>query len=186
LLAEQGNFAQALQVIDNLLHVTDNAGAKWHWLRLKIIQAKIFKGQKNQEKAVQALEETLGIARLEGFVRSFLDEGESVAQLLYLTAQNGIYPDYCQKLLDEFSKEIPITFNHLEKYENLVEPLTERELEVLQRIAHGCSNQEIAQELIISLYTVKSHARNIFGKLGVKNRTEAVSKARLYRLLLEE
>jgi LuxR family maltose regulon positive regulatory protein len=64
-----------------------------------------------------------------------------------------------------------------------VEDLSKREIEVLALIARGCSNQEIAVELVLSLYTVKSHARSIFSKLGVRNRTEAVARARLLGLL---
>jgi LuxR family maltose regulon positive regulatory protein len=67
-----------------------------------------------------------------------------------------------------------------------IEPLSNRELEVLSLIAEGCTNQEIAQELYLSLYTIKSHARNIYSKLGVKNRTEAVAKARLFGLLPQD
>ena len=68
----------------------------------------------------------------------------------------------------------------------LKHPLNNRENEVLQLIAKGYSNQEIAEKLVFSLYTVKSHARNIFGKLGVKNRTESIAKARLLGLLPQD
>jgi LuxR family maltose regulon positive regulatory protein len=65
----------------------------------------------------------------------------------------------------------------------LVDELSDREIEVINLIANGSTNQEIAQELVLSLYTVKSHARNIYSKLGVKNRTEAVARARMLGLL---
>ena len=182
LLAFQGKYSKALQVINATLDAITKVGAKWHWLRAKIIQAKILHLMKNPEEALKAIEAALDMANQEGYIRSFVDEGEAMAQLLYQAAQKGIYPEYCNMLLDKFEVETEKTSPH----PDMVEPLSERELEVLQRIAQGLSNQEIAEALIVSLYTVKSHARNIFGKLGVKSRTEAVAKARLYGLLPED
>ena len=186
LLAAHGEYDQALQVIDSVIKVTEESGANGFLIKAKIIQAKIFHWIQQPENTLNALEESLALASPEGYVRTFLDEGEVIPQLLYQSEQKGIYPEYCKRLLDEFSLEYPATQDRSSKSGDKVDPLSERELEVLQRISLGLSNQEIAQELIVSLSTVKSHARNIFSKLGVKNRTEAVAKARLFGLLLED
>lgn len=182
LLAARGEFDKALDVIDRVIKVIESADAKRLWIRAKIVQAKIYRGLNRPDEALAAIESALGPASRGGFIRGFLDEGEDVAQLLYQAARKGAHPEYCQMLLDRFDLQIEKAPAH----HDLVEPLSERELEVLRHIARGCSNQEIAAELIISLSTVKSHARNIYGKLGVKNRTEAVARARLYGLLTED
>ncbi len=183
LLAAKGNYEHALQIIKKLVILAENAGAKFYTIKLYVLLAKILQQMNQPEDAIQALEKALAIASPEGYVRSFLDEGELIAQLVYQAAQEGIYPEYCQRLLDEFSKEVSVPRDSQGRPGDLVEPLTERELEVLGLIAQGSTNQEIARDLYLSLYTVKSHARNIFSKLGVKNRTEAVAKARLFGLL---
>ena len=130
--------------------------------------------------ATELLGSALALAAPEGYRRSFMDQGEAMAQLLYRAALEGVESEFCQQILAQFP-----TASELEKrsWEGLVEALSEREFEVLTLIAEGLSNQEIAQALFVSLYTIKSHARNIYGKLGVKNRTEAVAKARLFGLL---
>lgn len=179
LLAFQGNYSQALKVINSILLEIEKVGDKWHYLRGKILQAKILHWMNKPEEALHALQEALDLASPEGYIRSFLDEGDAIPQLLYLALQKGIYPEFCNTLLENFDLQ---TEKNPSKY-NLVETLSERELDVLFHIAQGCSNKEIAQELLLSLSTIKSHARNIFGKLGVKSRTEAVAKARLYGLL---
>ncbi len=182
LLAFQGNYLDALQVINATLDIITKVEARWHWLRAKIIQAKILYLMKKPEEALKAIEAALGMAKQEGYIRSFVDEGEAMAQLLYQAAQKSIYPEYCNLLLENFEQKTEKPHLH----PDFVESLSERELEVLHHIAKGYSNQEIAQKLIVSLYTVKSHARNIYGKLGVKSRTEAAAKARLYGLLPED
>jgi len=185
-LAAWGKSSEALEIIEKLLIVAEKAGAKFYTIKYKVFQAKVLHGLNQPDSAMQALEEALGMASPEGYMRTFLDEGEIIAHLLYQAAQKGIYPQYCQKLLEEFAKESPISVTIAERDSDLIESLSERELEVLTHIALGATNQEIAQDLYLSLYTVKSHARNIFGKLGVKNRTEAVAKARLYGLLSQD
>lgn len=179
LLAFEGNYLQALELINSVLHETEKVGAKWHFLRGKILQAKILHWMNKPVEALNAFQEALDLASPEGYVRIFLDEGDTVAQLLYLALQKGIYPEFCNTLLDNFHSQTEKTSSNC----GLVEPISEREMDVLLLIEQGCSNKEIAQELLLSLSTIKSHARNIFSKLGVKSRTEAVSKARLYGLL---
>jgi len=183
LLVAQGKYAEALEIVESLLRIVGEVGAKTYLIRFKVLQAKIYHLMNQPSEALSVLEETLAIASPEGYVRSILDEGEIVPQLLYQASEKGIFPEYCSQLLDEFSKEIPSQTDRSARTEGLVEPLSGREIEVLALIAKGYSNQEIAQELFLSLYTVKSHARNIFSKLCVKNRTEAVAKARFFGVL---
>lgn len=105
-----------------------------------------------------------------------------MARLLYQAAARGIAPQYTGKLLAAFPAAEAVEGFQVSAME-LVEPLTERELEVLRLIAEGLSNQEIAQQLFLSLSTVKWHTHNIYGKLGVHNRTQAVAKARALGML---
>jgi len=101
-----------------------------------------------------------------------------MARLLYEAATRGIVPDYARRLLAAFPVAEPEQAG-LSKTQSpeseLVEPLSERELEVLQLIAEGLTNPEIATRLYLSLNTVKVHTRNIYGKLGVHSRTQAVA-----------
>jgi LuxR family maltose regulon positive regulatory protein len=186
LLLARGDYSQALSIVNRLLKVVDEVGAKIFGIIYKILQAVILQKLKVPEKALIALESALSLGHSEGYVRAILDEGEPVAHLLYQAAQAGIYTEYCQKLLDEFSVQAPVMVAGPDGTEGLVESLSDREVEVLKHIANGLTNQEIAQELILSLYTIKSHARNIYSKLGVKNRTEAVARARLLGLLSQD
>ena len=127
------------------------------------------------------LERALALAEPGGFIRVFVDEGQPMAHLLYEALSRDIEPDYLQQLLAAFP------FAEEEQTERqksqapgsiLIEPLSEREIEVLHLIAEGLTNPEIATRLFLSTHTVKVHTRNIYGKLGAHNRTEAVARAR--------
>jgi LuxR family maltose regulon positive regulatory protein len=111
-----------------------------------------------------------------------------MARLLSEAGAHGIMPDYIAKLLAAFKAEEQETEE--ESYlpssrlaQSLTEPLSQRELEVLQLIAQGLSNREICVRLFLALDTVKGHNRRIFGKLSVRRRTEAVEKARSLNIL---
>jgi LuxR family maltose regulon positive regulatory protein len=132
--------------------------------------------------ALTSLEHALKLAAPEGYVRIFVEEGNSMARLLSEAATRGIMPDYTGKLLavlkaDGENNEGLSTRTSAKASQPLVEPLSERELEILQLIAQGHSNREICERLFLAIPTVKGHNRNIFGKLQVRNRTEAVAHA---------
>jgi LuxR family maltose regulon positive regulatory protein len=109
-----------------------------------------------------------------------------MARLLYEAATRGIAPDYARRLLAAFPvvepEETAPSSTKVPKSE-LIEPLSEREIEVLQLIAEGLTNREIATRLFLSVNTVKVHTRSIHGKLGVHNRTEAAARAQALGIL---
>ena len=136
------------------------------------------------DQATQILGNALSLAELEGYQRIFIDEGEPMAQLLYQAVTRHISPVYAGKLLKTLVEESPTTTSRKETpSQDLIEPLSKRELEVLGLIAQGLSNEEIAGQLYISLSTIKGHTSNIYGKLNVNNRTQAVSQARRLGLI---
>jgi LuxR family maltose regulon positive regulatory protein len=139
--------------------------------------------------AMNRLVEALVLAEREGHVRRFVDRGEKMASLLHAARAQGIAVVQASKLLAAFGGPEPGIEPAADRLRDpvgaqpLVDPLSERELEVLRLIAAGHSNREIAEELVVAVSTVKSHANHIFGKLGVGSRTQAVAKAQELGLL---
>jgi LuxR family maltose regulon positive regulatory protein len=136
---------------------------------------------------VEYLRKSLGLAEPEGFMRVFLDEGRPMEALIQLTSVDveGTLKGYTEKLLYAF-ESIPReagTSGGSSQPERLVESLTRREVEVLELIASGLSNQEIAERLVLSEGTVKTHTHNLYGKLGVSSRTRAIARAKELHLL---
>lgn len=135
------------------------------------------------------LEQALTLAKPGGYVRIFVDEGPPLAHLLYEAATRGIGPAYVQRLLAAFPvtepepEPVPSAESQHSANAELIEPLSERELEVLHLIADGLTNSEIATRLFLTVNTVKAHNHNIYGKLGVNTRTKAVATARGLGLL---
>jgi LuxR family transcriptional regulator, maltose regulon positive regulatory protein len=148
-------------------------------LECNLVQAAALAGRRCLREAFAILESCLFLAEPEGYIQSFLEIGDPMRVLLfaYLRADNPGHNKFAKKVLDAFlliEGEGP----PCHKSDELIEPLSARELEVLQLIAQGRTNQEIARYLYISPGTVKAHTASIYRKLDVANRTEAVSRAR--------
>jgi LuxR family maltose regulon positive regulatory protein len=181
LLIAQHRPAEALALLGPLLPGMEQQARIDLVLEILILKALAHQALGDGEQARDALARALSLAEAGGYVRIFLDEGPPMAHLLYEAAARGMAPQYLGKLLAAFPAEEPAAARQAAV--EMVEPLTARELEVLQLVAEGLSNQEIAGRLFLSLTTVKWHTHNIYGKLAVKNRTQAVAKARALGLL---
>ena len=144
------------------------------------LQALAYERRADIANAMSSLEHALRLAEPEGYVRVFVDLDPSMARLLQGAHSRNVMPDYVNQLLSAFSDDLQRSASVPQA---LIEPLTNREREILSLLAAGLTNREIADELVISPETVKKHAGNIYGKLGVGNRTEAAAKARELELL---
>ncbi len=178
----QGDGGAALAVLQPWRQQVEARG--WLDERLKVILliALAHQAQGDMETAVYHLADVLVGAEPGGFIRLFVDEGAVMAQLLTAVAARGIAPAYTARLLAVFAGEKQVGEKRPLSH-SLIEPLSDRELEVLRLIAQGLSNQEIGGRLFLALDTVKGHNRRIFDKLQVQRRTEAVARARELGLL---
>ncbi len=181
----QGDPPAALAVLEPLRHQMEAKDWVDEQLKLMVLQAVVLYANSDKGKALQLLCDALALAEPGGFIRLFIDEGAPMAQLLLEAAERGIMPDYVGKLLAAFDaeKQKSKTQSGLPAAQLLIEPLSQREIEVLQLISRGLSNREIGESLFLALSTVKGHNRIIFNKLQVQNRTEAVARARELDLL---
>ena len=169
-LAQQGEQAEA-------------HGRVWDLIEILALQALARQVQGDLDGAVEALARALRTAEPEGFVRTFIDEGQPMAELLRLAASRDIAPRYVAKLLAAFGEQPAPAEPAAPVAQLLVEPLSERELEVLRLLAEGLTNREIAEQLTVTVGTAKTHVHHIYGKLDVHNRTQAVARGRELGLL---
>lgn len=177
----QDKPSEPLALLDTLLPPAEDAGRMGTVIEISALRALALRTLGDIDKALGALERALQLAEPEGYARVFIDEGEPMAHLLRQAANRTIAPSYVGQLLavlGTITKDQPAI-----DMSSLVEPLSDREIQVLELLADRLSNSEIAQRLFISLPTVKSHTRNIYGKLGVHNRKEAVVRARALSIL---
>ena len=181
----QGNPSAALMVLEAYRQQVEAMGWKDELLKTRVLEAVALDAHSDKEKALRVLGEALALAEPNGFIRVFLDEGAAMLRLLSEAAARGMMPSYTGKLLAAFEAETQKTAGPSlpAAGQPLVEPLSSRELEVLQLIAQGLSNDEIGKRLFLALDTVKGHNRRIFDKLQVQRRTEAVARARELGLL---
>jgi LuxR family maltose regulon positive regulatory protein len=176
----------ALNLLEKLLEMAESNGWGRRMIEILALQALALELKRDIAQAMQTLKRALALAEPEGFIRTFVDEGPPMARLLYEALSRGIAPDYVQRLLSAFpdAKPEPASPPSTQASKSeLIEPLSEREIEVLQLIAEGLTNREIAARLFLSVNTVKVHSRNIYGKLGAHNRTEAAARAQALGIL---
>jgi LuxR family maltose regulon positive regulatory protein len=170
---------KALELSERLLQSAETAGRTGLVIEVLILQALIFQGKKDMENALSALERALSVARPEGFVRSFLDEGQAMIRLLCQIRSRHPTDGYEAGLLSAIDQMPGMAQPSMQL---LIEPLTGREIEILKLIEAGCSNQDIAEQLVLSLLTVKRHISNIYTKMGVQSRTQAIAMGKEFKL----
>ncbi len=168
--------------------VAEEGGRLGAALELRILRSLALAQQGDARAADADLERALALAEPEGYARIFLDEGRPMQMLLaqwLARADHGPLRDYAVRLLAQFEAEPPevVAPQKASPTGDLIEPLTQRELEVLDLIALGNTNKVIAQQLFVAPGTVKAHTASIYRKLDVANRTEAVARARQLGLL---
>jgi len=171
LLIAQNEVDDAFQLLARLLPQAEIAERTGRVIEMFCLQALAYQALGDTQAALDVLTDALSLAEPAGYVRVFLNEGAPMLELLQLAGARGIHTNYVSQLLSAAS------YHGAQGASSspLVDPLSEREL--------GCSNPEIAEELVLAIGTVKSHTGNIYSKLGVRNRTEAVARARELDLL---
>ena len=181
----QGNASSALSLLEPLRQQMEAKRWPDELLKVIVLQAIALRADGKRDESLQVLGEALALAEPGGFIRIFLDEGTSMEGLLSEVSTQGIMPDYVSKLLSAFEaeKQRGKDSSQHSTTQPLIEPLSQRELEVLHLIAQGLSNDEIGKQLYLALDTVKGHNRRIYDKLQVQRRTEAVARARELGLL---
>jgi LuxR family maltose regulon positive regulatory protein len=172
LLLIQGDHAASLALSKRMLQKAETAGRTGRVIEVLVLQALIFQSNRETEQALAVLKRALSLAKPERYVRTFADEGEPMVRLLHLARSRQIETQYATELLSVMEGAAGSTKTPPRL---LTEPLTSREMEVLKLIEAGCSNQDIAEKLVISFTTVKRHISNIYTKLDVKSRTQAVA-----------
>jgi LuxR family maltose regulon positive regulatory protein len=184
LLAQQ-RWDEALPLLGQLADATESGGRFGRLIEILALQAVAQQAQGDAAGALTALEKALALGEPEGHVRVFVEQGVPMAALLQRAAAHGIAPDYVSSLLAAFGAEGPESAPAPSPpgTSPLVEPLSPRELEVLHLLGEGCTNRDIAEALVITLNGVKKHTSNIYGKLGVHSRTQAVVRAQELGLL---
>jgi LuxR family maltose regulon positive regulatory protein len=184
----QGDTSAALAMLESVRRQAEAKGWADERLKAMVLEALALQALGAKDKALQLLSDALALAEPGGCIRIFFDEGIAMARLLSEAAAHGLMPEYVGKLLAVFeakeqqSKDA-YDLPPVSPVQPLIEPLSQRELEVLQLIAQGLSNREIGEQLFLALDTVKGHNQKIFGKLQVQRRTEAVARARELGLL---
>jgi LuxR family transcriptional regulator, maltose regulon positive regulatory protein len=180
LLLARGDYEAALHLSDRFLQQASKLGQLGLKIEALILRALALQGNKDNEQALAVFEEALTLAQPEGYFRSFLDQGEAMTRLLCLAQSRQVGNGYAAVLLSGIEKSSGMTQPSMRL---LVEPLTTREVEVLKFISAGSSNQDIAAQLVISIATVKRHISNIYAKLGVESRTQAIAIGKELKIL---
>jgi LuxR family maltose regulon positive regulatory protein len=177
---EAGSIHQPFALLERLLQAAEAGGRMGSVIEILVVQALAFQAHGNVSQALASLERALALAEPEGYVRIFVDEGEPMRSLIEKQSrgQGKTFPGYVDKLLAAFARPTAIPQPKTnDQRSTIIEPLSERELDVLRLLGTELSGPDIARELIVSLNTLRTHTKKIFNKLGVNNRRAAVRRA---------
>jgi len=192
---DQNVIAEAISLLDRLLDAAESGGRVRSVIEIRVVQALIQRALGDTHAALVSLQRALVLAEPEGFVRIFVDEGLPVKQLLREVSSLQYLPNYTRKLLAAFGADqqqgggddmpaptvlgfpVSLTREARPAKTALVEPLSQREIEVLSLFRTELSGPEIAQELMVALSTVRTHTKSIYSKLNVNSRRAAVRRA---------
>jgi len=180
ILLLQNRLDDALRVADRLTGVQEKAGRLLNLIETLIIKALILKKKKRMNRSETALIHALKLAESGGYIRVFVDEGPPLAEFI------DAIDRFDDKSVKRFAKKLSVAFKssgHANRQDGLIEELSSRELDVLRLICKGRSNKQISAALFISANTVKTHLKNIYGKLSVHSRSEAILKTQELDLL---
>jgi LuxR family maltose regulon positive regulatory protein len=183
ILIVQKQYSKALMLIELLLEEMEKKKIGHYLVRVLTWQALVYHGLRQDAQALVSLKRALTLAAPEGYIRTFTKMGPGAIPFLRQARAAGIMPDYIDMLLaanDRLVKDQPI---EAVVKSGLVEPLSGREIDVLKLLAQGCTDKKIAESLVIARETVHKHLKNIYGKLNVHSRTEAIARARELSLL---
>jgi LuxR family maltose regulon positive regulatory protein len=179
LLLVQSRHKEAETLLAAMERSAKTGGRNRKLITISLLQAQLNQASGRDQQAVELVTRALRLAAPQDYRRAFLDEGEAIIRLLPQVRQ--VAPQFVDQILADAEA---VEFKEPVRREQvLVEPLSEREIEILNLIAAGRSNPEIAEILYLSLNTVKWHVKNLYGKLDVSNRVEAVARARELELL---
>jgi LuxR family maltose regulon positive regulatory protein len=161
-----------MALLERLLHAADAGGRAGSAIEILLLQALAHQARGDVAAALATLARALALGDSERYVRSFVDEGKPMAALLQAAAKNGIARGYARRLLTAFGAADDATPGK----QDLIEPLSDRELDVLRLLRSDLGGPEIARQLMVSLNTVRSHTKNIYSKLAVNSRRAAVRR----------
>jgi LuxR family maltose regulon positive regulatory protein len=193
----QGGLKEAIDTLSLIQSQAESADRRAHLIEIYLLKALVYKASGQSNAAIEFLDAAITLAAPEGFIQTFIEHGEPMMSLLREADRLGISSNYVKKLLSAFTLQCqPDSVLHPVKIEEplqaignlstaspLMEPLTERELEVLCLMAEGLTYNEIADQIMVSLNTVRTHVKNLYSKLFVHKRSQAIAKARELKLL---
>jgi LuxR family maltose regulon positive regulatory protein len=182
------SLEEALGLLQRLLQAAEHGERTGSLIEILMVQAIAHQMHGDIPAALVPLQRALTLAEPEGYVRTFVDEGQSMARLLREAATRGILPDYTGTLLAACGAEQPRSADApplppSPASPSSFEPLSERELDVLRLFKTELSGPEIARELMIALSTVRTHTKSIYSKLDVTTRRAAVQRAAELQLI---
>jgi LuxR family maltose regulon positive regulatory protein len=182
-----GSIRDAIRLLERLLKASDEGERTGSVIEILILQALARQVQGDLPAALASLQRALTLAAPEGYARVFLDEGADMAILLRKAAGQGNLPNYIEKLLSAFDTELQEEGDAARSAppvsSSLVEPLSQRELDILRLFKTELSGPEIARELFVALSTIRSHTKSIYSKLNVNSRRAAVRRAEELHLI---